>query len=268
MNVNNASSEDPIEEIDVDSTSVDDFIKELEEKEKDLDISSDLVIEIGESEVEHDNIHDSFVANISIDNEMLEKSLTGELPPLPVQQVVKPKPSNKTSKEVSKLTKDIVDLKDTLIRRQRDFDNYRNRTERVRTDTFRNVVSNVAAQMLPVMDNLNRALDAFSSVDSDEDSHDMKTFHEGIILVNQQLNEVLSSMGVKPISAIGEPFDPNYHEAVASEETDDMPPETVIEEILKGYRIDDKIIRPSMVKVSASKLSTDSQTQNTSSPNK
>lgn len=257
MNVKNTSKEDHKEELDADSASVDDFIKELEEKEKDLDISSDLVIEVGESEVEHENIHDSFVANLSNSSPDLKDVMAGNHSPALRETRVQSEVSDEMLETISKLNDETNGLKESLARRQRDFDNYRKRTERERQDTFRNVAGNVAAQMLPVMDNLNRALDAFSEVDEKEEERDMKTFHEGVILVNQQLNEVLANMGVQQIAAIDEPFDPHRHEAVAREETDDVPPDTVIEEILRGYRIDDKIIRPSMVKVSASNLPQD-----------
>ncbi len=105
--------------------------------------------------------------------------------------------------------------------------------------------------MLPVLDNLNRALDANSGSGDIVETDDVTVFFEGIVLVNQQLNEVLAGMGVQPIPAVGQPFDPNIHEAVASEETDEHPPKTVMQELLRGYRVDDKVIRASMVKVSA-----------------
>ena len=249
MSTNNTRNEEQIE--DIDSSSVDSFIRELEEKEKDLHISSDLVIEVDESEVEHDNIHDSFVAPNEAppaaappgmgDNEELEIE--------PFETV----DSVDLERKISELTAERDELKESLIRRQRDFDNHRKRTDRERTETFRNLVSNVASEMLPVLDNLNRALDAFSDAEKDASEKDFQNFFEGIVLVNQQLNEVLSSMGVQPIPSVGEAFDPQYHEAVDTVETDDHPPKTVLEEILRGYKVDEKVIRASMVRVAASK---------------
>jgi len=248
MSANNTPNEEQIDEIDV--SSVDDFIKELEEKEKDLDISSDLVIEVGDSEVEHENIHDSFVSNTSIEIPSFEDSLMN----VPIPSLDESTPSGKadstSSDEVVKLKTERDELKESLVRRQRDFDNYRNRTERERGDTFKNVVVSVGNQMLPVLDNLNRALDASSSAEDSNSEGDFQTFVHGIVLVNQQLNEVLASMGIQPIAAVNQPFDPRFHEAVATEETDEVPPKTVIEEVLRGYQVDDRVIRPSMVKVS------------------
>ncbi len=246
MSANNTTNEEQVE--DVDTSSVENFIKELEEKEKDLDISSDLVIEFDDSDVEHDNIHDSFVAPFSP-----PKVETEEEPPASVPE---PKPKVSESKGVSQEQFDQVSeerdtLKEALERRKRDFDSYRKRTERERSEAFSKLVINVATEMLPVLDNLNRALDSFSAAEGDDTAKDFQTFLEGIVLVNQQLNEVLASMGVQPILAAGEPFDPNFHEAVATEETDEVPPKTVISEVLRGYKVDKRVIRASLVKVSS-----------------
>lgn len=247
MSANNTPNEEKVEE--VDASSVDDFIKQLEEKEKDLDISSDLVIEVGDSEVKHENIHDSFISS-TFEIPSFEESLADV--PVPNLEEVEQPPSKapQSSEELVKIKGERDELKESLLRRQRDFDNYRNRTERERGDTFKNVVVNVGNQMLPVLDNLNRALDASASAEDSESEGDFQTFVHGIVLVNQQLNEVLASMGIQPIPSVGQPFDPQFHEAVATEATDEFPPKTVIEEVLRGYQVDDRVIRPSMVKVS------------------
>ena len=242
MSVKNTENEEQ-----VDSSSVDSFIKELEEKEKDLDISSDLVIEVDDSDVEHDNIHDSFVSYVPETSEAAANSK------IEVEAARAPaaKDDSQLLDRISKLTEERDMLKEALLRRTRDFDNHRNRTERERKEAFSKIVCNVAAQTLPVIDNLNRALDAFSDAEGNEKEKDFETFLEGIVLVNQQLNEVLSSMGVQPIPAIGQPFDPKFHEAVATEESAEHPPRTVILEILRGYKVDDRVIRASIVKVSS-----------------
>lgn len=249
MNPKDNSNEELLDNLEEDehSSSVDDFIKELEEKEKDLDISSDLVIEVDESDVEHENIHNSFVSNKSLEPRAFSSASNYS------QEDIKADSEYAELQEkVSKLTEERDELKDSIQRRQRDFDNYRNRTERERKETFKNILSSLATQMLPVLDNLNRALDSATSAEEDLDKKDFRTFLEGIVLVNQQLNEVLIGMGVEPIPSVGEPFDPAFHEAVATEETDEHPHKTVIQELLRGYKIDDRIIRASMVKVSSS----------------
>ena len=134
-------------------------------------------------------------------------------------------------------------------RRSRDFEAFKARTERERGDTFQKQLSNLATQMLPALDNLDRAL-KFASEMSEEKRDEFAQFFDGIVLVNQQVNEVLMGMGIMPILTVGEPFDPHYHEAVAIEETAEIPPNTVAEELLRGFRIGNTVIRHSMVKVS------------------
>lgn len=254
MNPKDVSKEQGIENIELDgeAASVDDFIKELEEKEKDLDISSDLVIEIDKSEVEHENIHDSFLVTDEVETKPFEQSLSGSLE-IPIEGFEgNDGESSGLQQQVDELKKERNELKESLKRRQRDFDNYRARTERERSETFKNILSNLATQMLPVLDNMNRALDSTSVVDTSSEEQDFQTFLQGIVLVNQQLNDVLGNMGVQPIPSVGQPFDPSIHEAVATEETDEHPHKSVIQELLRGYKIDDKVIRASMVKVSSS----------------
>jgi len=236
--------------------SIDEFFRQLEAKEKDLDISSELVIEIDESDVDEDGVPEFLKQEIYRSApEKQEKSVTAaataknfasngeELSGL------ENKISNLQTK-ISKLETERVEIQELMRRRQTDFDGYKKRTERERGETFRNQLSNLATQMLPVLDNLNRALDSASNF-SDEKLQDFQQFFEGIMLVGQQLNEVLEEMGVSPIAAVGESFDPHFHEAVSTETTDEVPPYTITEELLRGYRIDDKVIRASMVKVSS-----------------
>src|SRR6185503_17173583 len=114
-----------------------------------------------------------------------------------------------------------AELKNSLARRQADFENYRKRVERERTETYNRVVSDVAAKLLPVVDNLKRALDAEASVEASE-SDEFRHFLSGVDLISKQLNSVLDALGVKPIAAVGEKFDPHIHEAVVTEATDDF----------------------------------------------
>lgn len=243
------------DEIELSSTiSVDDFIKELEAKEKDLHISPDLVIEVDESEFDERKIPEFLIPEMSIEIERNgETSYTGTHTDQPttnqrsfselegeLQQL---------ASKVEKMESERSEMLENSLRRQKDFENYKNRTERERRETYLNQISNLATQMLPVLDNLNRALD-FAKPVSDGSQNDFKQFFEGIVLVNQQLNEVLAGMGVQPISSIGERFDPHFHEAVATEENVSFPPNYISAELLRGYRIGDKVIRPAMVKVS------------------
>jgi molecular chaperone GrpE len=157
-----------------------------------------------------------------------------------------------TRSELKRIEAENAELKDRFARRQADFDNYRKRVERERTEQYNRVVADVAAKLLPVVDNLKRALDAESSVEAAE-SDEFRHFLSGVDLISKQLNGVLEALGVKPVAAVGEPFDPHVHEAVVTEPTDDYAPDTVIQEIVAGYRLGDKLIRPALVKVATRK---------------
>lgn len=249
FNQNTENIDEYFGEIEInDTSSVDDFIRQLEAREKDLHISSDLVIEVGESEIDDKNTH-----------EFLPAELPPPVLPKPVKiekavEPVKP-PTVDFEKEISLLKNQVAKMQaeraeifENSRRRQKDFEAYKSRTERERRETFAGQVSNLATQMLPVLDNLDRALNFAESI-SNSAAQEFQQFFDGIILVNQQLNEVLAGMGVSPIDSVGLPFDPHFHEAVATEETDRFAPNTVSEELLKGYRVGEKVIRASMVKV-------------------
>jgi len=154
--------------------------------------------------------------------------------------------------ELKRLEGEVKELRDSLARRQADFENYRKRMERERSETFNRVVVDIAAKLLPVLDNLKRALDTEASVEASE-SDEFRHFLSGVDLIYKQLNGVLDALGVKPVLAEGERFDPHLHEAVVTESTDDFEPDTVMQEIVRGFRVGDKLIRPALVKVAVKK---------------
>src|SRR6476660_9758965 len=137
-----------------------------------------------------------------------------------------------TRAELKRLESETKDLRDSLARRQADFENYRKRMERERTETYNRVVVDIAAKLLPVLDNLKRALETEASVEASE-SDEFRHFLSGVDLIYKQLYGVLDALGVKPVSAEGERFDPHLHEAVATEETDDFEPDMVMQEIVR-----------------------------------
>ena len=157
-----------------------------------------------------------------------------------------------TRAELKRLEAEVKELRDSLTRRQADFENYRKRMERERSETFNRVVVDIAAKLLPVLDNLKRALDTEASVEASE-SDEFRHFLSGVDLIYKQLNGVLDALGVKPVLAEGEMFDPHLHEAVVTEPTDDYEPDTVMQEIVRGFRVGDKLIRPALVKVAVKK---------------
>ena len=153
-----------------------------------------------------------------------------------------------TRSELRRVQTENAELKDRLARRQADFENYRKRMDRERSETYNRVVIDIAGKLLPVLDNLKRALEAESSVEASE-SDEFRHFLSGVDLIFKQLNGVLEALGVTAIASVGEPFNPHVHEAVVTEATDEYEPDTVIQEIVSGYKLGDKLIRPALVKV-------------------
>jgi molecular chaperone GrpE len=157
-----------------------------------------------------------------------------------------------TRAELHRVEAENAELKNSLARRQADFENYRKRMDRERNDTYNRVAADIAEKLLPVSDNLKRALDAEASVEAAE-SDEFRHFLSGVDLISKQLSGVLEALGVKPIPAVGEQFNPHIHEAVVTEATDEFEPDTVMQEIRSGYRLGDKLIRPALVKVATRK---------------
>jgi molecular chaperone GrpE len=153
-----------------------------------------------------------------------------------------------TRAELRRVQAENADLRDRLARRQADFENYRKRMDRERSETYNRVVIDITAKLLPVVDNLKRALEAEASKEASE-SDEFRHFLSGVDLIFKQLNGVLEALGVTPIASVGEQFNPHVHEAVVTEATDEYEPDTVIQEIVSGYKLGDKLIRPALVKV-------------------
>ncbi|HOB19231.1 MAG TPA: nucleotide exchange factor GrpE [Candidatus Atribacteria bacterium] len=127
---------------------------------------------------------------------------------------------------------------------QADFDNYRKRNRNAIADSYANATCDVVGHFLPVLDNIDRALESFKGAQAHE------SLIKGVEMVQKQFLSTLEKLGVKEIEALGRPFDPELHEAVMQAEAQEgQEPNTVIEVLQKGYRTEDKIIRYSMVKV-------------------
>lgn len=228
------------------SMSVDDFIRELEAKEKDLHITAETtIIELAEGYYEGsvpDFIRDEFPEAAAKTNKPAANLKSRS-------ELTKIESENKDLKEkLAKLEDDKTELTKDIKRHAQDLANFRSRIERERRESFLNQVTNLATQMLPVLDNLNRAIDFALSHEYTKDE-EFRPFFDGVFLVNQQLNEVLGEMGISPIVTTGQQFDPHLHEAAATEETDEFEPNAICEELLKGYRIGDRVIRHSVVRV-------------------
>lgn len=135
---------------------------------------------------------------------------------------------------------EVLQLRDTVARLQADFQNYRNRTDKERSSIYKMANESLILKILPVLDNLDRALKA----EKEEDS-----FFQGVTMIRQELYDVIKAEGLEGFDPIGEKFDANLHHAVLMEESDDYESEHVIETFQVGYKLRDKLIRPAMVKV-------------------
>ncbi|HEX8708391.1 MAG TPA: nucleotide exchange factor GrpE [Pyrinomonadaceae bacterium] len=153
-----------------------------------------------------------------------------------------------TRAELRRVEGERDELREMLARRQADFENYRKRVERERNETYNRMVGDVVTKLLPVLDNLRRALDTEGLLQANE-SEEFRHFLQGVELIYKQLGDVLQGLGLEPVAAVGQPFDPHVHEAVVTEQTEDYEPDTVMQEIVRGYRLGDKLLRPAMVKV-------------------
>lgn len=131
-----------------------------------------------------------------------------------------------------------------LQRLQAEFDNYRKRTQKEKEETVRYAAERIIEAMIPILDNFERA------VNSTKANQDFNAFAQGIEMISKQMQNTLAKEGLTVIEAVGQPFDPKLHEAVLQVESAEYPGNTVVEELQKGYYLKEKVLRPSMVKVS------------------
>ena len=138
------------------------------------------------------------------------------------------------------IDQEMRDVRDRYLRTLADFENYRKRADREKTDFFKYALAGMIKDLLPVIDNFDRAL---------EHAEEGDDFHKGVLLIYKQLFDVLRKHGLKPIDESGVHFDPNIHEAVVREENAEVPSHTVVAVLQKGYFLHDRLLRPAMVKV-------------------
>jgi molecular chaperone GrpE len=150
-----------------------------------------------------------------------------------------------TEGEVAKLRREIAELRDRSMRTLADFDNFRKRSERERQDLKKYALAETMRELLGVVDNLELALSAAGVTVGTAD--DLK---RGVEMIHRQMLDFLRRNGAKEITALGEPFDPTVHEAVTREEDPTVKAPTVTGEMRRGYFLHDRLLRPSMVKVS------------------
>lgn len=150
---------------------------------------------------------------------------------------------------------------DRLLRMTADFENYKKRTAREMNELAKYANEQMAKELLLVVDNLERAIVSASSRCTPDDP-----LVQGVEMTLKDTLKLLDRHQVKPIESLGQPFDPNYHQAMLQMEAEDQPPNTVIKELQKGYMIHDRLLRPSLVAVSKADTKLE-KPENTSSEN-
>lgn len=152
--------------------------------------------------------------------------------------------------ELSTAKAEAADTYDRLLRLSAEFENYKKRVQRQMEDHKKYANEDLIKDLLSVVDNLERALNAAGEQPKDETGACMA---EGVEMTLNEIVKILKNHNVTPIEAKGKPFDPTYHEAVMQEESDEYPENTVTSEFQKGYMLHDRLIRPAMVTVAKSK---------------
>lgn len=144
---------------------------------------------------------------------------------------------------LAQLTEERDGLRDRLLRLTAEFDNYRKRIDRERRESTERAAEGVLSDLLPILDDLERALAA------DAGDASAESYRRGVELIHKQILDLLTRRGVKPIGTVGQQFDPNLHQAVASEPVPGVPEGEIIEELRRGYLLGDRLLRAAMVKV-------------------
>lgn len=148
------------------------------------------------------------------------------------------------SAELEKLQAEVLEHQQRTLRVQADFDNFRRRTQKEKEDLGKYASSKLITELLPVIDNFERALQA------SEENPEFESFSKGVSMIFRQLESVLATEGLTAMKSVGEPFNPEYHQAIMQVESDEYEEGIVVEEVQKGYMLKDKVLRPAMVKVS------------------
>ncbi len=184
----------------------------------------------------------SEVESLDVEHELPAAEDTSELPAAGIE---KTEPASVAEAagldaELKKLRAERDTLLDRLARLQAEFENARKRAAREQQEFREYAVADAVKSLLPVLDSFERALQA---------APEASEFHGGVELIYKQLQDALVKLGVRPIPAKGEPFDPHFHQAIEMVETTEAEDHRVLEELQRGYKFKDRLLRPAMVKV-------------------
>ena len=161
--------------------------------------------------------------------EEIKEEVTEEITP----EVTETEPENEFEKKYN-------DVNEKYMRTLAEYDNYRKRTIKEKESIYPEAKAVVIEKFLPVMDNFQRAIDSAENKDG---------FYEGVVMLKKQMDDVLISLGVEEIKSVGEEFNPEFHNAVMHIDDEEQGENVIVEEFQKGYKIGERVIRHSMVKV-------------------
>jgi molecular chaperone GrpE len=147
--------------------------------------------------------------------------------------------------EIARLTAEAEEHQQRFVRAQADFDNFRRRTQKEKEELAKYASMKLITELVPVIDNFERAM---ATVPEGTES---ESFSKGIQMIFRQLESVLNNEGLTAMETVGQPFNPEFHQAIMQVESDEYEEGTVVEEVQKGYMLKDKVLRPAMVKVSS-----------------
>ena len=140
-----------------------------------------------------------------------------------------------------KIQKELEEKNDQLLRLAAEYDNFRKRSQREKESIYSDVKANVLGDLLPVIDNFERALDGSGD--------ELESFRKGVDMIFNQLLEVMKKHGVESFGEVGDEFDPNFHSAVMHIESEDLGENVIAQVFSKGYKVGEKVIRPATVQV-------------------
>jgi len=149
--------------------------------------------------------------------------------------------ANEVESHVERLKNENAQYLDRLARLQAEFDNFRKRSVREQQEFRDYALADALKQMLPILDSLDRALKTEGATAED--------FRSGVDLIDRQFHQALEKLGVEPIEATGKEFDPTQHQAIQMVDTDEVPDNHVVDELQRGYKIRERLLRPAMVRV-------------------
>lgn len=153
--------------------------------------------------------------------------------------------ADEENQELIRLQAELQDAQERILRAQADFDNFRRRTRQDKEDLAKYASSKVITGILPVMDNFERAI-AVS-----KEAQDFDSLFKGVEMIFRQMEQVLEQEDVTAMDTVGQPFNPEFHQAIMQVDSDEHEEGIIVEEVMKGYVLKDKVLRPAMVKVSS-----------------